>query len=75
MAGVATQGCVESTARDAAFHDFFVVILKDCVDTSSKVLHEASLRVMATRFDIVQSDEILAIWQRPELEAAKESRR
>jgi nicotinamidase-related amidase len=63
ITGVATQGCVESTARDAAFHDYFVVVLEDSVDASSRELHDASMRVMASRFDIASSDEVLAIWR------------
>jgi nicotinamidase-related amidase len=62
VTGVVTQGCVESTARDAVFHDFFVVVLDDCVDTFSRELHEASMKIMATRFDIIHSSDLLALW-------------
>ena len=62
MTGVATQGCVESTARDAGFMDYYVVVLSDCVFSGRVELHEASLKVMASRFDVVNSDEVLQAW-------------
>ncbi len=62
VTGVVTQGCVESTARDAAFADYYVVVLRDCVQSTSRELHEASLKVMSTRFDVVDSPEVLRVW-------------
>jgi nicotinamidase-related amidase len=63
LTGVITQGCVESTARDAMFHDYYTVITKDCVATYNKDLHDASLKVMGSRFDMLTADEITGIWQ------------
>ncbi|MEK7682344.1 MAG: isochorismatase family cysteine hydrolase, partial [Chloroflexota bacterium] len=62
VTGVVTQGCVESTARDAAFADYYVVVLRDCVQSTNRELHEASLKVMSTRFDVVDSTEVLRVW-------------
>jgi nicotinamidase-related amidase len=64
LTGVITQGCVESTARDAMFHDYYTVITKDCVATYNKDLHDASLKVMGSRFDMVASEELIDIWGR-----------
>jgi len=64
LTGVITQGCVESTARDAMFHDYYTVIANDCVATYNKDLHEASLKVMGSRFDMVTSDDLIGIWER-----------
>jgi nicotinamidase-related amidase len=63
LTGVITQGCVESTARDAMFHDYYTVIAKDCVATYNKDLHDASLKVMGSRFDMLSADELTGIWQ------------
>lgn len=63
ITGVVTQGCVESTARSAAFHDYFVVIPKDCVGTSKPEYQEASLKIMQYRFDVVTSQEVIKAWQ------------
>jgi len=62
ICGVVTHGCVESTARDAAFLDYYVVVLRDCVQSTKRDLHEASLRIMASRFDVVDADNVLDIW-------------
>lgn len=70
LTGVITQGCVESTARDAMFHDYYTVIAKDCVATYNEELHEASLKVMGSRFDMLSVDELTDLWKRSESGAA-----
>ena len=60
--GVTTQGCVESTARDAVFFDFHAAVARDCVASTRRDLHEASLLVQSVRHEILSSDEILALW-------------
>ena len=62
ITGVVTQGCVESTAREASFRDYYVVVLEDCVATYDRELHEASLKVMRTRVDVAPSDDVLRVW-------------
>ena len=62
ITGATTEGCVESTARDALFNDYYVVIAEDCVASDDRAQHEASLLLMRNRFDIAQSPEILAVW-------------
>ena len=46
MAGCTTEGCVESTARDALFNDYYVVVAEDCVASDDRAQHEASLLLM-----------------------------
>jgi nicotinamidase-related amidase len=61
--GCTTEGCVESSARDAGFRDYFPVVLTDCVASASAELHDASLQVMgAYRADLLSSPELLAAW-------------
>jgi nicotinamidase-related amidase len=62
MTGCTTEGCVESTARDALFNDYYVVIAEDCVASDDRAQHEASLFLMRHRFDIAAADEILDVW-------------
>ena len=64
MAGCTTEGCVESTARDALFNDYYVVVPEDCVASDDPRQHEASLFLLRHRFDVVTSDDILAVWQK-----------
>jgi nicotinamidase-related amidase len=63
VTGCTTEGCVESTARDALFNDYYVVLPEDCVASDDPRQHEASLFLMRHRFDIVLSDEILSTWK------------
>jgi nicotinamidase-related amidase len=62
MTGCTTEGCVESTARDALFNDYYVVLPEDCVASDDPRQHEASLFLMRHRFDVVTSDDILTTW-------------
>ena len=62
--GVTTEGCVESTARDAIFYDYYTVVLEDCVGTYDRDLHEASLKVLRSRVDVARSEDVLAIWSK-----------
>src|SRR5207302_1807093 len=73
MTGCTTEGCVESTARDALFNDYYVVLPEDCVASDDPRQHEASLFLMRHRFDVVSSEDILAIWQ-GSLQQAHEAR-
>lgn len=60
--GFVTEGCLESSARDALFYDYYTVVLEDCVGTFDRDLHEASLKVLRTRVDVVPSASVLDIW-------------
>jgi nicotinamidase-related amidase len=62
IGGCTTEGCVESTARDAMFNDLYVVIAVDCVASDDREQHEASLLLMRHRFDMATADEIAAVW-------------
>jgi nicotinamidase-related amidase len=63
VTGCTTEGCVESTARDALFNDYYVVLPEDCLASDDLRQHEASLFLMRHRFDVVSSDDILSSWQ------------
>jgi nicotinamidase-related amidase len=62
IGGCTTEGCVESTARDAMFNDLYVVIAVDCVASDDREQHDASLLLMRHRFDMAGADEIAAVW-------------
>jgi nicotinamidase-related amidase len=71
--GFITQGCVESTARDAGFYDYYPVVIEDAVANSHPELHAASLMIQRTRYDVVPSATVLKIWERtvPQFAAAQ----
>jgi nicotinamidase-related amidase len=62
VTGCTTEGCVESTARDAMFNDYYVVIAEDCVASDDRAQHDASLLLMRHRFDLAVGREIQRVW-------------
>jgi nicotinamidase-related amidase len=63
VGGCTTEGCIESTARDAQFSDHYVVIAEDCVGSDDMEQHEASLVLMRHRFDMASGAKIAEIWR------------
>jgi nicotinamidase-related amidase len=70
--GCTTEGCVESTARDAMFNDYYVVIAEDCVASDDKAQHAASMLLMRHRFDLATGDAIERVWRQAEAGALRE---
>lgn len=65
IGGVATEGGVEGTARSARNLGYDMVVLKDCVGSRNRELHEMALKLMEqTHFDIATASEIAEIWRR-----------
>ena len=65
VTGVATNVCVESTARDAYMRDYYVVLVDDCSATYDPAKHAATLANIADHFGVVvRSDEIFDAWRR-----------
>ena len=63
MTGVATNVCVEMTARIGFLKDYYIVLLKDCTATISEELHKNALRNIETHYGIVvDSGEVLDCW-------------
>ena len=60
--GIATEGGVESSARDAFNRGFYPVVLSDCVSSPSKDGHERSLENMKNLITIINSKELDNIW-------------
>ncbi len=63
VTGCTTEGCVESTARDAMFSDYYVVIATDAVGSDDRAQHDASMYLMAHRFDLASSEDIRKNWR------------
>jgi ureidoacrylate peracid hydrolase len=63
MTGVATNICVESTARDAFMRNYYVVLVDDCSATYRQDHHEGTLSNIALGFGVVTSSaDVLRIW-------------
>jgi len=65
IGGVATEGGVEGTARTGRNLGYDMVVLKDCVGSRNRELHEMALKLMErTQFDVATAEEVAAIWRR-----------
>ena len=74
VTGVATCGCVESTARNAFSADYYLVVPCDaCADYSDR-RHKASLDVMGRSYgNVVQVEDLVKLWSRSPTPAAGET--
>lgn len=61
--GTTTEGCVESTVRSASYHDYYVVVVSDCVASPNPANHDGSMRLYAARYPLTTAAEITAAWQ------------
>jgi ureidoacrylate peracid hydrolase len=63
VSGVATNVCVETTARDAYMYDYYVTMISDCAAAYDPKLHEGTLENIRRHFGLVaSSDEIMQSW-------------
>lgn len=64
ITGTKTNGCVDSTARDAYMHDYFVVVPPDgCVTGDGPAFHDAALKLLGHAFAaLVPGPEVSSIW-------------
>lgn len=64
VTGVATNVCVETTARDAYMFDYYVTFVEDCAAAYDPKLHETTLENMRRHFGMVaSSEEIMETWK------------
>lgn len=69
LTGVATNVCVESTARDGFMKDYRIILVEDCCAAYHNHLHESTLENINRTFGtVVSSKEIISAWSRRKLE-------
>ena len=62
MTGVATNFCVETTAREAVAYGYDVIFVKDGTATFDPAGHEATLKVIATGFgEVLSTKEVIKL--------------
>ena len=65
VTGVATDVCVEATARDAFMRDYYVVVVTDCTAATTPSVQAATLDRLAAYFGVLTTSKELAdFWQR-----------
>jgi ureidoacrylate peracid hydrolase len=66
LTGVATNACVESTARDVYMHDYYLVLVSDCTAMTSRDAHDATLANIDQFFgQVASSEDIMKCWGVP----------
>ena len=62
MTGVATNFCVETTAREAVAYGYDIIMVKDGTATFDPEGHQATLKVITTGFgEVMSTDEVLGL--------------
>jgi nicotinamidase-related amidase len=64
VTGCTTEGCVDSTVRDAGFLDYYTVVPRDGVASDNQRLHEAAMVILeAYRAVVTDASELERIWR------------
>jgi ureidoacrylate peracid hydrolase len=64
LTGVATNACVETTAREAFVRDYYVAFTADGTACYSDEAHEATLQTIDKYFGVVVTlDDLIAVWR------------
>jgi nicotinamidase-related amidase len=63
IVGCTTDGGVEGTVRDGANRGYFMVVVRDCVGTRTESGHLDALKRMERFGDVVDSGELIKIWE------------
>lgn len=64
MIGCTTDGGVEATVRDGHNRGYFMVVVRDCVGTYTQEGHHAALKRLERFADLVDSSELINLWQK-----------
>ena len=52
-----------ATTLDASFHNYFTVLVEDCVQSFSQEQHENALRFLRSRYDLKTAEDVRQAWQ------------
>jgi nicotinamidase-related amidase len=64
LAGVTSDAGILGSARHGLDLGYYMVVLSDCVGSPSPEKHQLALKTMEILFDVVDSPQLLSIWQR-----------
>ncbi len=70
IAGQVTEGCVESTIRAARDADYFTVLAKDVIGSTSKERHDRTMSAWLNRTYCPDTKEIIEAWSRAKASSA-----
>ena len=64
LTGVNIATGISGTAREATNLGYYAVVARDCCGTSSKEDYDIAVASLERIFDVLDADEIAAIWNR-----------
>jgi ureidoacrylate peracid hydrolase len=64
LAGVTTESGIEGSARHGLNLGYYMVVVKDCTGSVIENRHTTALKSMETFFDLVDSKEIISLWDK-----------
>ena len=62
ITGCITGGCVLKTAVDASHHDYYPVVIKDCVSSYNQESHDLAMTWLETKFPVFHRNEVISVW-------------
>jgi ureidoacrylate peracid hydrolase len=72
MTGVATNVCVETTAREGFVRDYYVVMVEDGTAAYAQDYHDAAIKVIDHYFgEVTRISELLSIWKTYQIQPEK----
>jgi nicotinamidase-related amidase len=64
VAGAWLETAIDGIVRDAVNRGYYAVVPRDCVGSTSEELYKLTLDVLAPSYDVFDSAEIIAAWDR-----------
>ncbi|MBI4279675.1 MAG: cysteine hydrolase [Armatimonadetes bacterium] len=62
VTGVETHTSIQATVRNSTFHEYYTVVVTDCVASHDPGLHDAALSILETRVDLVALRDLERAW-------------
>ena len=64
VTGCTSEGCVQSTAIDAMYRDYYTVVVPECIASYTDDLHNAALKWMKPKVELVGMSDIIDVWKK-----------
>ena len=62
--GINAEGCLMATVLDSSFDDYYTCVVEDAVSSSLPEMKKTAFDFMRRRFRILQTDEVVAEWEK-----------
>ena len=69
VTGVVSDGCVQGTAMEGLWRDYYIVVLKDCIAAPTRDRHDRAVAFLSKRVDVHEASEVINEWAKAKLNA------